>query len=101
MSAAPIAVIGAGAAGLLAALELATRGVAVDVYGPAGRGPVASAGRWLAAAPLDGAAGDRAEEDAHVADAVAASGGTAASPSTAARTAGSRARVVPGTTRRA
>ena len=77
MSAAPIAVIGAGAAGLLAALELATRGVAVDVYGPAGRGPVASAGRWLAAAPLDGAAVDRAEEDAHVADAVAASGGTA------------------------
>src|SRR5690606_5353957 len=55
VSGAPIAVIGAGAAGLLAALELATRGVAVDLYalGSARRGAVASAGRWLAAAPLD------------------------------------------------
>lgn len=77
MSAAPVAVIGAGAAGLLAALELASRGVSVALYATGGARPVASAGRWLAAAPLDTPAGDRAEEDAHVADALAASRGTA------------------------
>lgn len=82
MTAPAIAVVGAGAAGLLAALELAERGVAVDLYaqGAARRGPTASAGRWLAAAPLDTGADDRGEEEAHVADVVAASGGTADAP---------------------
>ncbi len=66
----PIAVVGAGPAGLLAAVELAERGVPVDLFSLAAarRGPTASAGRSLAVA-LEGDAED------HLADAVAAGEG--------------------------